>query len=67
MRNLARGILWSLLAVVCLATWSAAGRQNGGARSSGVGAPIDQTSIGGTVVNSDAVNHVQLRPNPLAK
>jgi hypothetical protein len=52
MRNVRRGIMWGVLALLCLASWSAAGRQNGAARGSG-GVSVDKTSIGGTVVNSN--------------
>jgi hypothetical protein len=52
MRHLARGIVWSVLALLCLASWSADGRQNGAARGSG-GVAVDKASIGGTVVNSN--------------
>ena len=51
MRHVTRGMWATLVAAVCLVTWSAAGRQNSSRGNSSV--PVDQTSIGGTVVNSD--------------
>jgi hypothetical protein len=51
MRHVTRSIWAALLAVVCVVTWSAAGRQNS-SRAAGSSVPVDQTSIGGTVVNS---------------
>jgi len=52
MRNVTRGI-WAALAVVCLVTWSAAGWQNSSRDASSNVSSVDQTSIGGSVVNSD--------------
>src|SRR5437016_12124397 len=53
MRNVARGMRWALMTMLCLVTWSAAGRQNGAARGTGSGVQVDQSSIGGTVVNGN--------------
>jgi hypothetical protein len=52
MRNVTRGMWAALLAVICLMTWSAAGRQNLPSRGADSGIPVDQTNIGGVVVNS---------------
>jgi hypothetical protein len=69
MRQIARGSLWVLIAIIC---------------STATNAQVDKTTIGGTVMNSGTgkpeagylpkftetklgfVNHIQIRPNPLA-
>ena len=48
--NAARGVLGTLVALLCLATWSARGQQNGGTVP---GLQVDAKSIGGTVVNNN--------------
>jgi len=53
MRNVARGILGTVLAILCSVTWSALGQQNGAPRGAGSGIQVDANSIGGTVVNSN--------------
>jgi streptogramin lyase len=53
MRNVGRGRFLVHLALLCLVTRPAAGGQNGTTRGAGSGVPVDPSSIGGTVVNSN--------------
>jgi hypothetical protein len=53
MRKLARVMCGALLALLCLIASSAVGRQNGAVRAADFAVQVDQTSIGGTVVNSN--------------